>query len=179
LPQPSLETLLPSSQLSPLIVSSTPLPQVSSDLQSALQPSAPTELPSSQLSPVRSSTTPLPHDSSDKQLAAQPSPSTVLPSSQISPPLSTPSPHDSDRLASTSPRCAFGTWQAATIDKATSEKYSWKLFNYTWMGATPGEHTLVSRVTDATGLVQPTEKDLENKKTFLEDNSQYPRKIMV
>ena len=57
-----------------------------------------------------------------------------------------------------------------------TSKYSWKLFNYTWTGATPGEHTLVSRVTDVTGLVQPTEKDLENKKTFLEDNSQYPRK---
>ena len=63
--------------------------------------------------------------------------------------------------------------------KATSDKYSWKLFNYTWTGATPGEHTLVSRVTDVNGLVQPTEKDLENKKTFLEDNSQYPRKVMV
>ena len=72
-----------------------------------------------------------------------------------------------------------GPWQPATIDKATSDKYSWKLFNYTWTGATPGEHTIVSRVTDVNGLVQPTEKDLENKKTFLEDNSQYPRKVMV
>ena len=72
-----------------------------------------------------------------------------------------------------------GPWQAATLDKATSDKYSWKLFNYTWNGATPGEHTVVSRVTDVTGLVQPTEKDLENKKTFLEDNSQHPRKVMI
>ena len=55
-------------------------------------------------------------------------------------------------------------------------KYAWKLYNYTWNGATPGEHTLVSRVTDTTGKVQPTEKDLENKKTFLEDNSQHPRR---
>jgi DMSO/TMAO reductase YedYZ molybdopterin-dependent catalytic subunit len=72
-----------------------------------------------------------------------------------------------------------GPWQAATIDKATNEKYSWKLFTYTWNGATPGEHTVVSRVTDVTGLVQPTEKELENKKTFLEDNSQHPRKVMI
>jgi len=72
-----------------------------------------------------------------------------------------------------------GPWQPATMDKATSDKYSWKLFTYTWNNPTPGEHTLVSRVTDATGLVQPTEKDLENKKTFLEDNSQYPRKVMI
>ena len=72
-----------------------------------------------------------------------------------------------------------GPWSAATMDAATNSKYSWKLFHYTWNGATPGEHTLVSRVTDATGRVQPTEKDLENKKTFLEDNSQFPRKVMV
>ena len=72
-----------------------------------------------------------------------------------------------------------GPWQAATLDSATNSKYSWKLFTYMWSGAAPGEHTLVSRVTDATGKVQPTEKDLENKKSFLEDNSQHPRKVMI
>ena len=72
-----------------------------------------------------------------------------------------------------------GPWQQATIDKATTDKYSWKLFSYSWTGTAPGEHIVVSRVTDVNGLVQPTEKDLESKKTFLEDNSQYPRKIMV
>jgi hypothetical protein len=72
-----------------------------------------------------------------------------------------------------------GPWQAATLDSATRDKFSWKLFTYTWTGATPGEHTLVSRVTDATGLVQPTEKELENKKSFLEDNSQHPRKLTI
>lgn len=72
-----------------------------------------------------------------------------------------------------------GPWQPATLDPSTKSKYSWKLFTYTWNGATPGEHTLVSRVTDVTGKVQPTEKDLENKKSFLEDNSQHPRKVMI
>jgi DMSO/TMAO reductase YedYZ molybdopterin-dependent catalytic subunit len=72
-----------------------------------------------------------------------------------------------------------GSWQPATIDPATNSKYSWKLFSYNWAGATPGEHTLVSRVTDVTGKVQPTAEELENKKTFLEDNSQYPRKVMI
>jgi DMSO/TMAO reductase YedYZ molybdopterin-dependent catalytic subunit len=72
-----------------------------------------------------------------------------------------------------------GTWQPATLDSTTNSKYSWKLFTYTWTGATPGEHTLVSRVTDATGKVQPTAKDLETKKSFLEDNSQQPRKVMI
>ena len=72
-----------------------------------------------------------------------------------------------------------GSWQPATIDPATNSKYSWKLFSYNWAGATPGEHTLVSRVTDVTGKVQPTAEELENKKTFLEDNSQHPRKVMI
>jgi DMSO/TMAO reductase YedYZ molybdopterin-dependent catalytic subunit len=72
-----------------------------------------------------------------------------------------------------------GPWQAATLDPSTKEKYSWKFFNYTWNGATPGEHTLVSRVTDANGQIQPTLEELANKKTFLEDNSQYPRKVMI
>jgi len=72
-----------------------------------------------------------------------------------------------------------GPWQAATLDAATTGKYSWKLFTYVWNGATPGEHTLVSRVTDATGRVQPTEQDLETKKSFLEHNSQSPRKVMI
>ena len=52
-------------------------------------------------------------------------------------------------------------------------------FTYAWNGATPGEHTLVSRVTDVTGKFQPTAEDLVNKKTFLEDNSQFPRKVMI
>jgi DMSO/TMAO reductase YedYZ molybdopterin-dependent catalytic subunit len=72
-----------------------------------------------------------------------------------------------------------GPWHAATMDPSTREKFGWKLFTYTWTGATPGEHTLVSRVTDVNGLVQPTEKELEVKKTFLEDNSQYPRKVRI
>jgi DMSO/TMAO reductase YedYZ molybdopterin-dependent catalytic subunit len=72
-----------------------------------------------------------------------------------------------------------GPWQAATLDNSTRSRYSWKLFTYEWSGAAPGEHTLVSRVTDMTGRVQPTLEDLANKKTFLEDNSQHPRKVMI
>jgi DMSO/TMAO reductase YedYZ molybdopterin-dependent catalytic subunit len=71
-----------------------------------------------------------------------------------------------------------GPWQPATMDKQNS-KYSWKLFTWDWKGATPGEHTIVSRVTDANGTVQPTEKDLENKKSFLEHNAQHPRRVMI
>lgn len=71
-----------------------------------------------------------------------------------------------------------GPWQKATLDPANT-KYSWKLFSYTWEGATPGEHTIVSRVTDEEGTVQPTAEDLKRKKTFLEDNGQFPRKVRI
>ncbi len=71
-----------------------------------------------------------------------------------------------------------GAWQPATMDKQNT-KYSWKLFHYDWKGATPGEHTIVSRATDINGLVQPTEKELENKKSFLEHNAQHPRRVMI
>ena len=71
-----------------------------------------------------------------------------------------------------------GPWQKATLDRANT-KYSWKLFSYAWEGATPGEHTIVSRVTDEDGNVQPTAEELKRKKTFLEDNSQFPRKVRI
>jgi DMSO/TMAO reductase YedYZ molybdopterin-dependent catalytic subunit len=72
-----------------------------------------------------------------------------------------------------------GAWQPMTADAATKERFGWKFYTFTWNGAAPGEHTLVSRVTDATGKVQPTAEELESKKTFLEDNSQHPRTIRV
>jgi DMSO/TMAO reductase YedYZ molybdopterin-dependent catalytic subunit len=72
-----------------------------------------------------------------------------------------------------------GPWQMATADPATKDKFGWKFYTYTWKGATPGDHTIVSRATDVTGAVQPTEKDLENKKSFLEQNSQAPRKLKI
>jgi DMSO/TMAO reductase YedYZ molybdopterin-dependent catalytic subunit len=71
-----------------------------------------------------------------------------------------------------------GPWQAATFDPANT-RFSWKLFRYGWKDATPGEHTLVSRVIDARGAVQPEGAELESKKTFLEDNRQFPRKVMI
>jgi DMSO/TMAO reductase YedYZ molybdopterin-dependent catalytic subunit len=87
--------------------------------------------------------------------------------------------NDGTPLKSVEVRVDEGPWQPARLDPATNAKYSWKLFTYMWDGATPGEHTLVSRVTDATGLVQPTEKELESKRSFLEDNSQHPRRVRI
>jgi DMSO/TMAO reductase YedYZ molybdopterin-dependent catalytic subunit len=87
--------------------------------------------------------------------------------------------NDGTPLKSVEVRVDDGPWEAARMDPATSGKYSWKLFTYAWHRATPGEHTLVSRVTDITGRVQPTTEELASKKTFLEDNSQFPRKITI
>jgi DMSO/TMAO reductase YedYZ molybdopterin-dependent catalytic subunit len=87
--------------------------------------------------------------------------------------------HDGTPLKTVEVRVDDGAWRPATFDPSTRAKYSWKLFTYDWKDATPGEHTLVSRVIDANGVVQPTAEELANKKTFLEDNSQYPRKILI
>lgn len=86
--------------------------------------------------------------------------------------------NDGTPLKSVEVQIDNGPWQKATMDPANTQ-YSWKLFTYRWEGATPGEHTLVSRVTDAEGTVQPTAADLSRKKTFLQDNAQFPRKVMI
>ena len=87
--------------------------------------------------------------------------------------------NDGTAIKSVEVKVDDGPWQPATLNPATKAKYSWKLFTYTWNGATPGEHTLVSRVTDVNGAVQPTAEELETKKTFLEDNSQQPRTVKI
>jgi DMSO/TMAO reductase YedYZ molybdopterin-dependent catalytic subunit len=87
--------------------------------------------------------------------------------------------NDGTPLKSVEIRVDEGPWQPATLDPATTGKYSWKLFRYTWPAATRGPHSLVSRATDVTGKVQPTTEDLSSKKTFLEDNSQFPRTITI
>ena len=87
--------------------------------------------------------------------------------------------NDGSALKSVEAKIDEGPWAAATFDKSNTQ-FGWKLFSYVWEGATPGEHTLVSRATDANGIVQPTQAELTaTKKTFLEDNSQFPRKVMI
>jgi DMSO/TMAO reductase YedYZ molybdopterin-dependent catalytic subunit len=86
--------------------------------------------------------------------------------------------NDGSPLKSVEVQVDDGSWQKATLDPANSQ-YSWKLFTYRWEGATPGEHTLVSRATDMSGTVQPAAAELSRKKTFLEDNGRFPRKVMI
>jgi hypothetical protein len=53
------------------------------------------------------------------------------------------------------------------------------VFSYTWNNATPGDHTVTSRVADVNGNVRPTSEDLESKLTFLEHNAQHPRALVI
>ena len=86
--------------------------------------------------------------------------------------------NDGSPLKSVEVQIDGGPWQKATLDPSNSQ-FSWKLFTYKWDGATPGEHTIVSRATDASGTTQPAAAELSRKKTFLEDNGQFPRKVMI
>ena len=58
--------------------------------------------------------------------------------------------NDGTPLRSVEVKVDDGPWQPATLE-ASNSQYSWKLFTYSWQGATSGEHTLVSRATDANG----------------------------
>jgi len=87
--------------------------------------------------------------------------------------------HDGTPIESVEVRIDDGPWETATLDPSTSEKYSWKFFSYDWTGASPGEHTVTSRATDASGYVQPTAEELEVKQTFLEQNNQHPRTVII
>ncbi len=86
--------------------------------------------------------------------------------------------NDGTPLASVEVQIDGGPWQKATL-APTRDRYSWKLFTYRWEGATPGDHILVSRAVDVNGTVQPTAADLSRKKTFLQDNGQFPRKVRI
>ena len=87
--------------------------------------------------------------------------------------------HDGTPLQSVEVKIDDGTWQPATLDPRTNSKYSWKFFTLDWDDATAGGHTIVSRVTDSAGNVQPTQAEQETKKTFLERNGQFPRKVLI
>ena len=88
--------------------------------------------------------------------------------------------NDGTPLKSVEVKVDDGPWQPAVLDASMAkEKYGWKYFTFAWNNVTPGAHTLVSRATDVNGRVQPTADDLKEKKSFLEENSQVPRKVMI
>jgi DMSO/TMAO reductase YedYZ molybdopterin-dependent catalytic subunit len=86
--------------------------------------------------------------------------------------------NDGTPLKSVEVKIDNGAWQPAEIDPASTQ-YSWKLFSYQWSDASPGEHTIVSRVTDITGRVQATEDQIPEKPTRWENHAQYPRRVSI
>lgn len=86
--------------------------------------------------------------------------------------------NDGTPLDSVEVRIDDGPWQKASIDPK-STKYSWKLFYFDWNDATPGEHTLVSRVTDVNGQVQATADQVPPKPSRWENYAQFPRTVMI
>ena len=88
--------------------------------------------------------------------------------------------HDGTPIRSVEVQVDGGPWQPAPLDRSTTDDtYGWKFFTYAWNGATPGEHSVTSRVTDVDGNVQPTAEELEVKQTFLERNAQQARTVMI
>jgi len=71
-----------------------------------------------------------------------------------------------------------GPWKPAVLDSRNTT-YSWQLFTYSSAALPAGEHTIVSRATDARGNVQPTEAEISGKKTRWENNGQFIRKFKV
>jgi hypothetical protein len=86
--------------------------------------------------------------------------------------------NDGTPLRSVEVKIDDGPWQAAEIDPASS-RFSWKLFHYRWTNAAPGEHTIVSRATDADGQVQATPEQMPEKPTRWENYAQFPRKVRI
>lgn len=74
-----------------------------------------------------------------------------------------------------------GAWQSVTLDRKNRSKFSWTFWTFDWKGASKGEHSIVSRATDAEGKTQPSadEPVIKLKKTYWESNHQWPRKITI
>jgi DMSO/TMAO reductase YedYZ molybdopterin-dependent catalytic subunit len=74
-----------------------------------------------------------------------------------------------------------GPWQPVTLDKSPRSKFSWTFWTFDWGKPAPGEHTLVSRATDADGRAQPAAEDavIKLKRTYWEANQQWTRRIQI
>lgn len=79
-------------------------------------------------------------------------------------------------------RIGDGPWQPARLErKPVRSRYSWTFWHFDWPDAPAGEHTIVSRATDADGRVQPPADDpvIRQKKTYWEANQQWPRRLRI
>ena len=69
-----------------------------------------------------------------------------------------------------------GGWTVAELDRG-DDSYGWTFFTMDIAALPAGEHTLVSRATDASGRTQPD--DLDMKRTYWENNELFERTIGV
>ncbi len=86
--------------------------------------------------------------------------------------------NDGTPLRSVEIKIDNGPWQTAEMN-TNNTQYSWKLFSLDWTNPTPGDHTLVSRVTDINGNVQATPAELPEKVSYWEDFGQFTRTITI
>ena len=72
-----------------------------------------------------------------------------------------------------------GPWQPATWGEGIGIPHTWTFWSYDWKNPPAGEHSLVSRVRDVQGRVQPAPEDdaIALKKTYWEANQQVMRRI--
>ena len=70
-------------------------------------------------------------------------------------------------------------WREAKLGERHGD-FAWTLWSFDWTDARRGPHTLVSRAIDVGDNVQPTEVEWQQTiKTARENNSQWPRKIIL
>jgi DMSO/TMAO reductase YedYZ molybdopterin-dependent catalytic subunit len=86
--------------------------------------------------------------------------------------------NDGTPLRSVEVKVDDGPWQRAEMNPRNN-KYSWKLFSFNWENPAPGEHTLVSRVTDINGQVQATLEEMPEQVSYWEEFSQFTRTITI
>lgn len=86
--------------------------------------------------------------------------------------------NDGTPLRSVEVKVDDGPWREAEIDPQSTQ-YSWKLFSYDWGSPAPGEHTIVSRVTDVNGQVQATADQMPEKPSRWENYAQFPRTVRI
>jgi DMSO/TMAO reductase YedYZ molybdopterin-dependent catalytic subunit len=88
---------------------------------------------------------------------------------------------DGTPLKSVEVKIDEGPWKPAKLGSNGGNNHTWTFWTYDWTDATPGDHTVTSRVTDAKGKVQPAPDDpfITLKKTRWENNQQAVRKIKL
>lgn len=87
---------------------------------------------------------------------------------------------DGAAIAKVEVRIDDGAWRPAQL-VPNRDAFAWTFWSFDWTDVKPGEHSIVSRATDAKGQVQPAPDDpfITQKKSRWENNQQAVRKILI